>query len=254
MIGSLLLYATSFLVLRYGVIGRHEEWHPGERHWLRPAYEPFYYPLRWFDANGWSLLPRGQRKDVGTVVDVSPTRLDLDSDRGYTSLIGFVCEPSVCAQLNGVTKGAKIEATFGAKLVSGRDTFVTELLRVRLGEAESRTSDFEPTPCVGAAWALFLLLLPGKDTAPWPQEGVFVGYYRNGFELSDFRPAGTSERWWVSARSLPSCDRTNPCYLVVRGQLSGVGPHGHLSAYKRELRVTDVIEQRPLNSDENVVF
>jgi hypothetical protein len=94
--------------------------------------------------------------------------------------------------------------------------------------------------------------------APWPQEGVFAGYYGNGFEISDFRPAGTNERWWVSGggnpRPLPNCDPTNPCYLVVRGQISGLGPHGHLSAYKRELRVTEVIEQRPLHPDEKVAF
>jgi len=55
-------------------------------------------------------------------------------------------------------------------------------------------------------------------------------------------------------RFLPSCHQTIPCYLVVRGQLSGLGPHGHLDAYKRELRVTEVIEQRPLHPDEKMAF
>jgi hypothetical protein len=189
---------------------------------------------------------------------VSPTRLIIDTDDGDTKYIGFACQPSPCPLLDGVVKGAKIEATFGAKLVGGRDTFVNEPLRVRLSEAERRASDFEPAPCVGAASALFLLLLPGKDTAPWPREGVFAGYYGNGFEISEFRPAGTNERWWVSGggnpRSLPNCDPTNPCYLVVRGQLSGLGPHGHLRVYKREFRVAEVIEQRPLHPDEKVAF
>src|SRR5215472_14846762 len=108
----------------------------------------------------------------------------------HASSHGFACQPSPCPLLDGVVKGAKIEATFGAKLVGGRDTFIYELLHVRLGEAERRAFDFEPAPCVGAAWALFHLLLPGRDMAPWPQEGVFAGYYGNGFEVSDFRPAG----------------------------------------------------------------
>jgi hypothetical protein len=50
------------------------------------------------------------------------------------------------------------------------------------------------------------------------------------------------------------CDDPAPCYLVVRGELGGIGPQGHMSSYKRELRVTDVIEQRPLNADEKVTF
>jgi len=257
----LLLYVTSFVALRYGVIGWQEAMNPSERHWLRPAYGPFYYPLRWLDANGWSIFPKSPKKVAGTVLEVSPTNLVLDTGDGYTkstTYIGFTCQPSSCPVLNGVVKGAKIEATFGAKLVSGSDTFANELLHVRLGEAEPRVSEFEPAPCSGVASALSLLLLPGKDTAPWPQEGVFAGYYVRGFEISDFRPAGTKERWWVdrggSMGSLANCQWSNPCYLVVRGQLSGLGSHGHLGDYKRELRVTEVLEQRPLHPDEKVAF
>jgi hypothetical protein len=103
-----------------------------------------------------------------------------------------------------------------------------------------------------------------KDTTPWPKTGVFAGYYRQGFEISDFRPAGTKERWWLSGEQgqsgLPkllqswSCNTSAPCYIVVRGHLGGLGRHGHLGAYNRELEVTEIIEQRPLNSDEKVSF
>jgi hypothetical protein len=257
LVSSLLLYVTSFLALRYGVIAPHEDMNPSERHWLRSAYDPFFYPLRWLDANGWSVLPPAPRRVAGTVRELSPAKMMIDTDDGSTNLIGFSCQSSPCALLDGVEKGAKIEAVFGAMLVGGRDTFVNELMRVRLGEAEPRAYDFEPAPCAGAASALFLLSLPAKDTAPWPQDGVFAGYYGNGFEISAFLPAGTKERWWLSGggnRSLPNCDPTNPCYLVVRGHISGQGPHGHLGAYKRELRVTEVIEQRPLHPDEKVAF
>jgi hypothetical protein len=257
LIALLLVYVMPFLLLRHGVIASYEDWHPGQRHWLRPVYEPLFYPLRWLDANGWSFLPPRQRKNAGTVVDVLSNRLVLDSGRGYTDYIGFVCEPSVCALLDGVAKGAKIEATFGATLDSGRDRFVNKLLHIRTGEPENRDTEFQPRPCVGAAWALFLLLLPEKDTASWPHTGVFAGYYVSGFEISDFRPAGTRERWWLSGVSLEAvnrCMHSTPCYLVVRGKLSGLGPHGHLSAYKRELTVTEILEQRPLNADEKVNF
>jgi len=36
-----------------------------------------------------------------------------------------------------------------------------------------------------------------ESPAPWPTSGVFVGYYAFGFERSDFKPAGTAERWWL---------------------------------------------------------
>jgi len=254
-VGGLLLYVMSFLVVQHAVVASYEDWHPAERHWLRPAYDPFFYPLRWLNANGWSPLPTRLRKRAGTVVKISPTLLILDSGRGYADYMGFVCEPSVCAQLDGVVKGAKIEATFGATLVGGQDRLVSKLLQIRVGEPEDRDSDFEPAPCMGIAWVAALSLLPNKERAPWPSTGVFAGYYRFGFEISDFRPAGTKERWWLSEAKSEVVSRCyGGCYLVVRGQLSGLGPHGHLSAYKRELKVIEVLEQRSVKPDENVAF
>jgi len=129
---GLLLYVASFLVLRYEVVANHEITRFPERHWLRPVYEPLYYPLRWLDANEWSLFPPKPRKLVGTVLEVAQNRLALDRGDGWTIAAGFVCEPSVCALLDGVTKGVRIEATFGVTLVAGRDTFVNKLLSLRL--------------------------------------------------------------------------------------------------------------------------
>jgi hypothetical protein len=110
--------------------------------------------------------------------------------------------------------------------------------------------------CAAAAAAL---IRREGDAAPWPKTGVFAGYYRQGFETSDFRPAGGKERWWVGfeqgfyseVRKLPrSCDMEAPCYLVVRGHLSSLGHYGHFGAYNRELRVIEVIEHRSLSSEE----
>jgi hypothetical protein len=53
---------------------------------------------------------------------------------------------------------------------------------------------------------------------------------------------------------MSDCKKTTPCSLVVRGQLSGWGLHGHLGAYTRELSVTEVLEQRNLNPDEKLEF
>jgi hypothetical protein len=107
--------------------------------------------------------------------------------------------------------------------------------------------------------AVTAALICGRDAAPWPKTGVFVGYYRQGFEASDFRPTGAKERWWVGfeqgivpvLRKLPrSCDMEAPCYLVVRGHLGDLGRHGHFGAYNRNLLVIEVIEHRSLSAEE----
>jgi hypothetical protein len=197
------------------------------------------------------------------VLEVSPTRLVLDEGkdrlgRDSSIYIGFVCKPSACAQLQGVTKGDKVEAIFGATAVSGRRPLINELLEIRVGEIENRDTDFEPTPCMGAAEVTAASLMREKDTARWPKTGVFSGYYRHQFEISDFRPAGTSERWWMKGAGNfvlgAMCGMSDPCYLVARGELSGQGSHGHLGAYNRELRVTEVIEKRDLTPDEKSPF
>jgi hypothetical protein len=105
--------------------------------------------------------------------------------------------------------------------------------------------------------ATAVALMRERDTVLWPKTGVFAGYYRRGWETSDFRPAGTKEQWWLDVAQTKlsgSCGISAPCYLVVRGNLSGLGRHGHLGYSNRELEVTEIIEQRPLNSDEKVGF
>ena len=100
-------------------------------------------------------------------------------------------------------------------------------------------------------------LMRERNTVLWPKTGMFAGYFRHGWETSDFRPAGTKERWWLEGaltKLSGSCGISAPCYLVVRGNLSGLGRHGHLGDSNRELEVTEIIEQRPLNSDEKVSF
>jgi hypothetical protein len=186
----------------------------------------------------------------------------LDQGKRGTLSIGFVCDPPVCAQLNGIAKGDKVEAIFGGTFVSGRAQRVNKLLRIRVGEPEDVEADFEPAPCLDAATIEAVSRLPKRDGAPWPKKGIFAGYYRFGFEVSDFWPAGTKERWWLSRLSLDPtslealnrCSYSAPCYVVVRGELSGRGWHGHLGAYDRELTATEAIEQRPLDANEKVRF
>jgi len=83
-------------------------------------------------------------------------------------------------------------------------------------------------------------------TPQWPSSGVYRGTYLLGDERSDFTPEGTRERWWLSGDTEAITSRMgvlgNPVFVSVEGQLSQRGKFGHLGAYRRELRVTRVIE------------
>ncbi len=95
-----------------------------------------------------------------------------------------------------------------------------------------------------------------EKSAPWPADGVFSGYYQWGFERSDFKPAGTTERWWVAGNIAPLRQSSSPetVYIVIRGTLSPKSRYGHLDQYKRELTVEEVIEMRELRRDEKIQF
>jgi hypothetical protein len=119
---------------------------------------------------------------------------------------------------------------------------------------------------VCTALLIVFVVFACKAQAPWPRSGVFVGYYIHGFEKSDFKPAGTTEHWWLSGNIKSVADlfiasskdqsptTKSAVYLVVRGSLSREGQYGHLGAYKRELLVSEVLEVRETTIDEAVAF
>ena len=117
--------------------------------------------------------------------------------------------------------------------------------------------------------AIALAIIIGScsnDRAPWPKSGIFVGYYEFGFEVCVFAPAGSTERWWLggdlsrlnSLLVAPSATEPSkmrsPLHIVVRGTLSPEGRYGHMSRYRRELEVQEVIEVREVKADENLAF
>jgi hypothetical protein len=118
-----------------------------------------------------------------------------------------------------------------------------------------------------ASLSAFLLgsLVACSASAPWPSSGVYAGYYTHGYEVSEFVPSGTKEKWWL-AGALPcipqytkdnvaTAPKENPVrYIAVRGTLSAKGEHGHLGAYSRELTVQQVLECRELSADESPSF
>ena len=93
-------------------------------------------------------------------------------------------------------------------------------------------------------------------------DGTYAGLYRFGRERSDFTRAGSRERWWLTGdigdvtrrMARPSVDQSaqlrNPVFLVVEGELSESGHYGHLGAYRRQLRVTKVLEVKQMSPDD----
>ena len=64
-----------------------------------------------------------------------------------------------------------------------------------------------------------------------------------GFEISEFKPCGIDEVWWVG--TFPEGEQiefeTTPQYLEVFGMVTPKGTYGHLGAYKREIHIHEIL-------------
>ncbi len=135
-----IIYVASFFWLRYWYLPTYESNHFPDSHPIRPTYAVAYYPLRLWAAHDWSLSSREPKIRVGKVAHVERNLIEFDLEGGYLS-IGFVCEASVCSQLNKVRPGDQVEARFGVALVSDQDTPINKLLALRICEAQDPGCD-----------------------------------------------------------------------------------------------------------------
>lgn len=112
----------------------------------------------------------------------------------------------------------------------------------------------------GAAAALALAAGAGG------QEAVFEGRYTSGFEVSALAPCGerwAGESWWVMADSAAwaglraALDEVREgrgpgdyvtIFVRVRGAVTDTGRYGHVGAYDRRLRVTELVSALPADS------
>jgi hypothetical protein len=103
------------------------------------------------------------------------------------------------------------------------------------------------------ALALIAASMLVAASKPPPRTPVFTGTLEIGFEQVSFANDDGRGPYWLSAESGAWEDLTAPltenCTMpwgrvrvVVEGVLSEEGRHGHLGAYERELRVTNVRE------------
>jgi hypothetical protein len=83
-------------------------------------------------------------------------------------------------------------------------------------------------------------------------EREYRGHYRWGFEVSEFRPCGSSEKWWATGdpaslrrvHDTPAPGPVQELFVVWYGKPSAKGAHGHLGAYSREFKVARLVEAR----------
>lgn len=119
-------------------------------------------------------------------------------------------------------------------------------------------------PAVLALAGAAAALAPAARTGP--QEAVFEGRYTSGFEVSTLEPCGerwAGETWWVMADSAAwaglgaSLDEARAgrgpgdyvtVFVRVRGAVTDTGQYGHVGAYDRRLRVTELLSALPADT------
>ena len=82
------------------------------------------------------------------------------------------------------------------------------------------------------------------------RSGEFVGVVHQGFETSTIVPCGERDAWWVSGVGLAFRDARmagmHDVMMRVRATVTTEGRYGHVGAYGREIRVTEVLDVRGL--------
>lgn len=135
---------------------------------------------------------------------------------------------------------------------------------VALRESNGRPSVRSPCPSSPArardrALAVLLAALVAGLLAAGcgSRADLHAGRYESGFETSAFYPCGSDEQWWVTADSAAWARLHAPparidsagyleavAFVRLRGRVSPPGEYGHVGAYDRELRVSEVLEVR----------
>lgn len=89
----------------------------------------------------------------------------------------------------------------------------------------------------------------------------YSGYYRQGFEQSDFYTHDGQGPWWVDAGEpeweqfmahvVPASGRGSAATLrmTVEGQLTAGGGFGHLGQYDKRLFVTRIVDIEPVSAE-----
>ena len=103
--------------------------------------------------------------------------------------------------------------------------------------------------------AVTLLVGLGAVASSPAESEVHRGMFLAGFEVSDFRPCGGDETWWLATRTADAWEGwdmpfESAALMTVYGAVNrdpepGFSGFGHMSAYPAEIIVTEIIDIDP---------
>jgi hypothetical protein len=130
------LYASSFYLVRGGLIRPHERPVEPNSHPMRPIYNAFFYPMRWFSANGASFQSSPTKIYYGRLEKFrsagerkgSTSSVELDSAEGGYLMIGFTGRQALVQSLSQIEPGTYLKIKFGRALDQKSDLFINRLV------------------------------------------------------------------------------------------------------------------------------
>lgn len=130
------IYLGSFYLISNKIIRPYEKANNFESHAIRPLYNVFYYPMRYFSANGSSF-----KKDVPDVyfgiVEKEPSNdsddpyhrnADIDQIDNGLVMIGFTGNKSTIRAFDRIENGQYLRLDFGRALTKDHDRFINRLI------------------------------------------------------------------------------------------------------------------------------
>lgn len=111
---------------------------------------------------------------------------------------------------------------------------------------------------LAAALAGGCALLPAQPPeGPDVEIRTYEGVLTLGLDVQAFRPCLSRQPWWVHGTDADPIwqqyraarfERPGPVYARVRATVSGVGRFGPRGTFRREMRIEDILEVRPLGT------
>ena len=128
-------YASSFFLIKDNIVRPYEIENSFEPHTLRILYNPIYYPIRWFVANGMSFKPEEIKIYYGVhekpwstrdESDIRSAKLNTPDDKIMS--IGFTGNESVLESFDKIKYDSYVKLTFGVALSKDSDRFINRLI------------------------------------------------------------------------------------------------------------------------------
>lgn len=133
------LYVSAFHAFSNNIIYPYESQNHIDTHTLRPVYNTFFYPLRWFVANGSSFQEESIKVRYGWLRE-SLIKHDknnmrsaaVDTFEGSIVSNGFTAKPEILAAFDAVERGKYVKMIFGVALSKESDSFINRMISIEV--------------------------------------------------------------------------------------------------------------------------